>query len=143
MMALRRGAKVDIAISSPTHDPHLGSRARDFRASIGISLPVVRRWSAPWFASGCPERIHSLCCRCSIAGAASFATGRPRYRSGALKSSAFGEPEPNADSSVAARVAVFVEGSGSHLLRNNDNFTIVRCFTSHAEMVHAHITRDE
>lgn len=138
-MVLRRETKVNIAISSPAHDLHLGSRARDFRASIGISLPAIRRWSAPWFAPNCPKRIHSLYCRCSITDAVLFATDRPRYRSGALKSSAFGELEPNADFSVAARVAVFVEGSESRLLQNNDNFTIIRYFIS-AETVH--IIRD-
>lgn len=104
--------------SSPVYDPRLDSQARDFQVSIEISLLALRtrRCFVSYSAADSPERIRSPCCRCLIADAASFAIDRLRYRSGALKSSVSGEPEPNVDFSVAARVAVFVEDSRSRLL---------------------------
>lgn len=103
---------------SPAYDPRLDSQARDFQANIEISLLAsrTRRCFVSYFAADYPKRIRSPCCRCLIVDAASFAIDRLRYRSGALKSSVFGEPEPNVGFSVAARVAVFVEDSGFRLL---------------------------
>lgn len=110
-----------VAFFSPVRDPRHGNRVRDFRVNTGTSPPAMaRRCSALNYAADCPGRTRSPCCRCLKGGVALSVTGRPRYRSGALKSSVFGVPEPDADSSVAARVAVFVADSESHLLRNSE-----------------------
>jgi hypothetical protein len=81
---------------------------------------MIFRCSALYSAVDSPGRTRSPCCRYLRGGAISFATDRPQYRSGALKSSVFGVPVPDADSSVAARVAVFVADSEFHLLRNSE-----------------------
>lgn len=103
---------------SPVYDPRLDSQATDFQASIEISLLAL--WTHHCFVSNsaadCQKKIRFPCCQCLIADVASFAIDRLRYRSGVLKSSVFGEPEPNVDFSVAARVAVFVEDSEFRLL---------------------------
>lgn len=80
-----------------------------FPENIEISPPVGYRSSGRWSASGCPGRIRSPCYRCSTIDVISSAVDLHRCYSAALKWCAAAEQEPAADSSVAVRVAVFVE----------------------------------
>lgn len=103
---------------SPLRDHPRESWATDFQENIGISPPAEYRSSERSSASGCRERRRSPCCRCSTTVVISSAVDLHRCCSAAPKSCAAAEQEPSADSSVAVRVAVFVEDSEFRPLLN-------------------------
>lgn len=80
-----------------------------FLGSIEISPPAGYRSSGRSSASGCPGRIRSPCYRCLTIDVILSAVDLHLCCSAALKWCAAAEQEPAADSSVAVRVAVFVE----------------------------------
>lgn len=80
-----------------------------FRESIEISPPAEYRSPGRSSASGCPGKIHSPCYRCLTIDVILSAVDLHRCCWAALKWCAAAEQEPAADSSVAVRVAVFVE----------------------------------